>query len=617
MYIEGRKKRWQIYNKVRGLAESFLAMVDPKGVSGETGLDCLLQTPGIVLNKSFRHPLPLYILLLPFLVYLVSAFLTFIVVEEDAFIYFRIAQNMADGYGIVFNRGGEHIESGSGLTWQLLLAVIAMLPVHLVIATKFLGVVFACLALWKLLKLSDRFIDDSQFVIFPALLLAGSTPFYYWSHRGLETPLFVFALLWLLDALTDKQKIQRWYLPAIFVFCSRPEGFLIVAAILPWLWMERKSIPGFWKTVSIFVLLCAMVFAWRLWYFHDLLPHAFYQKIGGDNARSLNDLWRYSAWNGLPLLLLCSIPAIFLKQQWKREYIPLLLLIAVTGFWGVIGADWKSFNRQLSSWLPFVFLFFMIFISRGSEKLWIKNTLIVVLALYATYLFRFSPYTRSNGEIMKAPNNGCLELLKKDPAAYVKNVFSATLDPEGYFTQEEPTLAGDHIGFNRNATVGRFIQQNYPEGVTIIFDQMGQETWYAGADKKFIDNTGLTDKMIGYYTFHEKTRQSFIFRFYELFIVSIKSALWPDEKFYYSKEEIVDRLFAENPALVLIREKYMESQPNTILSMMVNDKRFKNYHRTFRINKRDFIFERNDLPSIINPIVPPGALVEFDYKASI
>jgi hypothetical protein len=86
---------------------------------------------------------------------------------------------------------------------------------------------------------------------------------------------------------------------------------------------------------------------------------------------------------------------------------------------------------------------------------------------------------------------------------------------------------------------------------------------------------------------------------------------------YYSKEEIVDRLFAAKPALILIREKYIESQPNTILSLMVNDKRFKDYRRTFRINKRDFIFERKDLPSIINPVVPPGALVEFNYKASI
>jgi len=91
--------------------------------------------------------------LLPFVAYLACAFLSFIVVEEDAFIYFRLAQNYADGYGLVFNRGGELIESGSGLIWQWLLVGLAALPVHLVVATKCLGVLFAGLSLWMLLFL--------------------------------------------------------------------------------------------------------------------------------------------------------------------------------------------------------------------------------------------------------------------------------------------------------------------------------------------------------------------------------------------------------------------------------------------------------------------------------
>src|SRR5690606_6876416 len=152
-----------------------------------------------------------------------------------------------------------------------------------------LGVLFACLSLWMLLRLSDRFIDDKRLVVFPALLLACSTPFYYWSHRGLETAQLVSVLLWLCDWLTDKQKIQLWYIPAFAVFCSRPEGFLMVGAVLPWLWLERKSIRHFWCGLGILVGLCLLLFAWRLYYFHDLLPHAFYQKIGGDLKQSFYD----------------------------------------------------------------------------------------------------------------------------------------------------------------------------------------------------------------------------------------------------------------------------------------------------------------------------------------
>lgn len=551
------------------------------------------------------------LLLLPFIAYGIVAFLTFIVVEEDAFIYFRLAQNMADGYGIVFNRGGEHIESGSGLIWQLLLAFIAMLPVHLVITTKFLGVLFAGLSLWMLLRLSGRFIDDKRLVIFPALLLACSTPFYYWSHRGLETAQFVFVLLWLCDWLTDKQKISLWCLPAFAVFCSRPEGFLMVAAVLPWLWMERKSIQHFWKGVGIFIGLCVLLFAWRLYYFHDLLPHAFYQKIGGDTARSLHDLWRYGLWNGIWFLL---VPAVFFMvktKSWQRTYIPLLLLLAVTTLWGVVGADWKSFNRQLSSWLPFLFLLLVMGLSKFSAAESLKKGFVILLGVYSAYLFIYSPYTSSSGYVKSGPNAVCMPLFLEAPIKYSANVISAITQPEHYFTQTEPTLAGDHIGFNRNATVGRFIQLNYPSGIRVIFDQMGQAPWYAGLDKTFIDNTGLTDKQIGYFAFQEKAKLSRVFSFYQDILLALKKSFWPEEAYYTNKAEIVERLLAENAQLVLVRERYVENQPNSILGLMVNDARFaENYRLVFRINKRDRVFERRDLPVLLNPQVPPGALVE-------
>jgi hypothetical protein len=168
----------------------------------------------------------------------------------------------------------------------------------------------------------------------------------------------------------------------------------------------------------------------------------------------------------------------------------------------------------------------------------------------------------------------CLSLFLEAPMKYTANVISAITQPEHYFTQKEPTLAGDHIGFNRNATVGRFIQQNYPAGITVIFDQMGQAPWYAGLDKRFVDNTGLTDKQIGYFTFQEKARLSLLFAFYQEVLATLKKTFWPEEVYYTTKAEIVERLFAENAQLVLVRERYVENQPNSILGLMVNDKRF-------------------------------------------
>ena len=329
----------------------------------------LLMNQAVPEKELFKY------LLLPVIAYFCCVYLTFNSVEEDAFIYFRIADNIANGYGNVFNIGGERIESGSGFIWQMMLAVLALLPVNIIIATKCLGVVFALLSLRALLKLSNRFIDDKYWIVFPALFLAISTPFFHWSHRGLETPFFVFVLLWLLDWLTDKEKIKLWMLPALVVFLSRPEGFLMVGAIMPWLWLQRKNVSQSWKRFGLFVLLCFLFLVGRFYYFHDLLPHAFYHKMGSNNHSGFIDLLKYSAWNGLPFFLLLALPGMFIKKSWQQLLIPLMLLLVVTGVWGVIGADWKSFNRQLSSWLPFVYLFLFIMFDKGIAKKSINNAL--------------------------------------------------------------------------------------------------------------------------------------------------------------------------------------------------------------------------------------------------
>ena len=557
-----------------------------------------------------------YLSLLPYLVYGVAAFLTFIVVEEDAFIYFRLAQNMADGYGIVFNRGGEHIESGSSLIWQGMLAVLAMLPVHLVIATKLLGVLFAVLSLWKLTALSRQWIADPYLALLPAILLAGSTPFYYWSHRGLETPLFVFLLLVWVEWVTDDRKVRYWFVPAWLLVCARPEGFLMVLALLPWLWLSRTRMAHFVRNTFLFntLLFAAGWFAvelWRWYYFHDLVPHPFYLKFGGDLVRPWHDMQQYSVWNGFILLVVLSLPACFTRRAWQKQDFPLWLMLAVTTLWGVLGADWKSFNRQLASWLPWVYLLGVMLASRCPVSLLQKKLIFAILSLYAVAVIIFSPYTSADGQTKWSPALGCIKLWWQHPQEYSANVISATVNPEHYFTQQEPALAGDYIGFNRNATVGRFIQLNYPRGITVVFDQVGQAPWYAGLDKVFIDNTGLTDKTIGYYEFHQRASQSALLRNYEQVLWYLKSEFWPTDHPLATREAIINNILVRKPELILVRERYVEREENSLIAGVLFDPHFAlQYRRSWRLNKRDVVYERRDLPIISQVKTPPGALVE-------
>jgi len=552
---------------------------------------------------------------MPYSLFLLCVYLTFNVVEEDAFIYFRLAENFANGHGIVFNVGGERIESGSGLTWFFLLALLAALPVNLVFATKILGIVCALLAIWKLLQVSQRFISG-PLAYFPAMCLAVSTPFFFWAHRGLETPLYIFLLSWLFETVSNREKISYWFVPAFLVFCSRPEGFLMVAAVLPWIWWERKNIKGFWQGVGLLAFACVMLFAWRLYYFHDLLPHAFYHKIGGNYSRSIEDLFHYAYYNGLLLLGVWAISIGLKFKYWQRELTPLVLLVAVCTLWGIIGADWKSFNRQLSMLLPFYFLLVFIFIARVEEKSVLGKLTPIVASVYLLTLFIFSPFTASSGKVMFSPiYTSLFSIVLPDPVAYQRSLNKLFKNPETYMEGSEPTMAGDHIGFNRNATVGRFIEENYPEGITVIFDQMGQAPWYAGSDKTFIDNTGLTDKAVGYYGFHFKAQQSQIFGLYEKILIGLKKVLFPDEQHLLTKAQLIERFYELDPELVLIRERYLEKYPNTLIGTMFHDPRFaERYKKTIRINKRDVIYQRRDVPSPDPVSVPTASLVEYSWE---
>ena len=64
---------------------------------------------------------------------------------DDAYITFRYARHLAEGYGLgAWNHAGEHVEGYSWLLWTLLLAGADRLGVEIRLASKMFGVVDAC-----------------------------------------------------------------------------------------------------------------------------------------------------------------------------------------------------------------------------------------------------------------------------------------------------------------------------------------------------------------------------------------------------------------------------------------------------------------------------------------
>src|SRR5262249_19221322 len=110
-----------------------------------------------------------------------------------AFIYFRYARNLLDGYGPVWNPG-EHVEGFSSPLWLALVTIGEAIAAPPVMFVRVLGTVLNAAAIAGTYMLARRLGAPRAGASFAVLACTLLTPLYYWAPAGLETSL-VAALL--------------------------------------------------------------------------------------------------------------------------------------------------------------------------------------------------------------------------------------------------------------------------------------------------------------------------------------------------------------------------------------------------------------------------------------
>ena len=517
------------------------------------------------------------------------SWLSFDQIEEDAFIFYRVAENLAGGDGFTFNRGDPPIECSSSLTYQLLLVPFALLSLDPIVPSKLLGIALGVLALWLTHWLGRRLMDAPLFACLPPLILAVSIPFYHWSQRGLETPLYVCTLLAAVCCVLHPRLSNRWYLPAFAIVCTRPEGsflalgLVLILSALP----RRRQIEHFWGGVSIFLLLCGLLLAFRLFYFHDFVPNPFYTKFHGSLALGWAALRTYVTSGGVLWILVPGLFAVPAGRRWSEDAVLIAGMLLCTTVWAVLGEDWKPYNRHVVPALPFLAL----------------------LAVYAVRLVVARPVLRRlTASYFVA---ACLWILLEARAVY--DFTETWANPLTH--RDEPLLDplartpdSDRIGDNRQAAVGKFLRLNYPEHITIVYDQMGQTPWYAGLDKSFIDTLGLATREVGVSLFEARNRHG-VLGLYRSISQAILSTAWPEERRSLGKEGILDYIFERDAHLILFHEQLL-SLPNSVPSRLFRDPRLRERYRPrFRLEGSVHVFEREGFGAAAAWKAPEGSTV--------
>jgi len=289
-------------------------------------------------------------------------------VVDDAFIYFRYAEQWAAGEGLVYNVG-QRVEGFSSFPWVALLAIGAVVGVNLVTWSKILGVAsLAALLVGQYRFARERIgLGDGpgwrRLLPYAAPLATACCSYVMsWGIYGLETPLYLALLVWsavVLGRYVDRPSPRR--LAVAGAVCgafglSRPEAPLMLAAITGALALTAPAsslrdravriATGIAPAVAVF----AAYLTFRLFYFGLLFEHPYYAKTSGQwDLANLRALVSDGAAPAEIALVLGGV-AIAAAAAWRRrDAIVVAVAAANAVFAARVHIDWMP---NMRFWLP-------------------------------------------------------------------------------------------------------------------------------------------------------------------------------------------------------------------------------------------------------------------------
>src|SRR5262249_5143405 len=299
---------------------------------------------------------------------------------DDAMISMRYARNLAHGYGLVWNPGGERVEGFTNPLWVLYMAVIHLFPLPPSKTSLVVQVTAAALLALNLILVRGIALEatggSEPIGLGAAALTASYLPLNNWGLQGMEVGLLAPVLsgcLWL--ALRSMRDLRFRRAPYVLLGASTlvradmvvPLGALTLFFIATDAHHRRRHLG--WAAAALIVFV-GLQTALRLWYFGDLLPNTYYLKLTGYPL-----LWRVArgvvvtaqfAWRFN--IVLFAAPLVLLAQRNVRAALLLWMFAAQLAYSIYVGGDaweyWGGSNRYVVIAMPafFVALSWSLFI---------------------------------------------------------------------------------------------------------------------------------------------------------------------------------------------------------------------------------------------------------------
>ena len=405
-------------------------------------------------------------------------------VTEDAFITFRVIENLLDGYGPRWNID-ERVQVFTHPLWMFLLV-----PIVAVCGDPYwaaIGLSAACLVLF--LVLVFRLLGGINFAsLLVALCFMSSAAFVDYSSSGLENPLtHVFLALFLLKWVSGKKDYFGFFLLFSFLYLNRPDSIIFVVPPLLFLIGADFLVGGtrFLRAAAPAVLAgLAPMLLWLIFslvYYGAFVPNTAIAKVqnGLDIYQSIQQGWnliQYSLENDAGTLVFIGLG--FCLGFWDKRYTSFSFgILLYFSYLFYVGGDYMG-GRFLTAPLVVSLLVFGL----AGAKIFQKNKNFKYYGL-ALALFFFA---------MKIQAHFSLDYRNE---AYIDG--KGVADERGYYYEflgVRPTL------FHGNWFGHRFFQDGVVlrgySGKYLVKCNVGMAPYAAGADYVFIDPLALTDGFI-------------------------------------------------------------------------------------------------------------------------
>lgn len=205
-------------------------------------------------------------------------------IQDDAFISFRYARNLADGFGLVYNPGEPPIEGYTNFLWTVCLAPAFLLHVNVVAWSRALSFISFGVTLFAVARLARIWFGSVRAQILALALLAANYSFSSYVTGGLETQFGIAGILLAVLCL----QTGRFGPAALCSACAvmtRMDAVLLLAPFWISCVHARQDRPGPGFNVRATAICCAgcvlPLAAWLFWrhgYYGAWVPNTFLVK---------------------------------------------------------------------------------------------------------------------------------------------------------------------------------------------------------------------------------------------------------------------------------------------------------------------------------------------------